>query len=621
MRHCQKLRSSAGIGLALAVLAIGCTEGDEPFVPPMVAPIEVKATVGASGGIIAETHGAFTLSIPVFTFQSPVDVTVSGVVDAPADSRVIPNTVFAIKTNGATLNRGATLSLAYDPAKVPAAMGETSLRLYKLTKDGWTLLANGTGTVDVTAHTVTSTIQDLGVYAVRSVPVHRILLGGAAVNGGLFVGQTASIGVTLYRNEFADVFSDTPLRPVAWKSSAPAIVAVDASGKLTATALGTATITATVEGITAQSTITVLARPPANFARSADWTTFQGNNARNGFADITVDPVVFVERWRKTPSATVQYYNQIVTGGGKLFLVTSEGARQAIALNALGGDVAWQKSLGPVSGSYHPTYDRGSLYFTTTESINALNTTDGSSRFQTPTFGQVPSAAGVLVVGSTLVSVAGSATASGGGGVYGFDVSDGHQLFRNSDVGNGGFTPAAAGGVFYSTANGISTVDAATGAVVRGFTDLRVQSATTPILGSINNLLTQFSFRLTSVDLAAQRVNWDVSADNDIRPVVGNGVVYSALGGAIVARKESDGTQQWSWKPAVPYTTLRSAVLTNNLLFVTITTGADNEGFVYAIDLASHLPVWSFPFPGALSIGDGTLYIAQHGTISAISLR
>jgi len=51
-------------------------------------------------------------------------------------------------------------------------------------------------------------------------------------------------------------------RQVTWSTSAPGVATVDANGRVTAQAGGSATITATIEGTTGRSTITVTATPP-----------------------------------------------------------------------------------------------------------------------------------------------------------------------------------------------------------------------------------------------------------------------------------------------------------------------------------------------------------------------
>jgi outer membrane protein assembly factor BamB len=63
----------------------------------------------------------------------------------------------------------------------------------------------------------------------------------------------------------------------------------------------------------------------------------------------------------------------------------------------------------------------------------------------------------------------------------------------------------------------------------------------------------------------------------------------------------------WSWVPAPSDTEFhRNVVVTKNLVFVS------TDQAVYAIDLVTHKPVWTWPTPGSISLsGDGYLFIVE----------
>ena len=62
--------------------------------------------------------------------------------------------------------------------------------------------------------------------------------------------------------------------------------------------------------------------------------------------------------------------------------------------------------------------------------------------------------------------------------------------------------------------------------------------------------------------------------------------------------------------------------LTNNLLFVSVGGGYDSPGATFAVDLESHLTVWSYPMSGELAIGSqGVLYIVQGPKVAAINVQ
>ena len=104
-----------------------------------------------------------------------------------------------------------------------------------------------------------------GASAVATVTVQQIPVASVAV---LPSAATLVIGGTVTLQTVAYDASANPLsgRSIVWASSASQVATVDASGKVTAIAAGTATVTGTVEGKTASSAITVTVTPVAAVA-------------------------------------------------------------------------------------------------------------------------------------------------------------------------------------------------------------------------------------------------------------------------------------------------------------------------------------------------------------------
>ena len=62
--------------------------------------------------------------------------------------------------------------------------------------------------------------------------------------------------------------------------------------------------------------------------------------------------------------------------------------------------------------------------------------------------------------------------------------------------------------------------------------------------------------------------------------------------------------------------------LVNNVLFVSCSSDFGEAGITYAIDIASHRTVWSYPLSGELSVsGQGVLYIVAGARVAAINLK
>jgi outer membrane protein assembly factor BamB len=84
------------------------------------------------------------------------------------------------------------------------------------------------------------------------------------------------------------------------------------------------------------------------------------------------------------------------------------------------------------------------------------------------------------------------------------------------------------------------------------------------------------------------------------------------------ARAEADGSLLWSWTP--PFAGDRNfnseVLLTDNLAFI-----STNKA-TYAIDLASHQTVWSYPLMGRLALSQsGILYVRGKSQLAAINLK
>ena len=104
-----------------------------------------------------------------------------------------------------------------------------------------------------------------------------ITVTGARVTSIVLARDTATLvaGTTLQLNaNTRDRFGSTLAgRAVAWASSAQGVAQVDAAGKVTAVGPGTAVITASSEGATAQATVTVLPAPIASLTIAPDTAT------------------------------------------------------------------------------------------------------------------------------------------------------------------------------------------------------------------------------------------------------------------------------------------------------------------------------------------------------------
>lgn len=226
------------IPLALSlVLAMSCAATTEP----------VTFDVTPTGGSVSFANGTVTLIFPPGAVTAPVNFTATPVAN-PVGATVVAGTVFDIQPS-MTFSQPVQLFIRYTAGSVPSGVREAEVGIYKLTGSLWTKVA-GT-TVDVIARTVTASITSFSAYGIIGAPVASVVVSPAAPV--LQVAGTAQLTATARDESGAPL----PSRGATWMSSAPAIATVSSSGLVTAVAVGTATMTATSEGVTGTAVVTV----------------------------------------------------------------------------------------------------------------------------------------------------------------------------------------------------------------------------------------------------------------------------------------------------------------------------------------------------------------------------
>jgi outer membrane protein assembly factor BamB len=130
---------------------------------------------------------------------------------------------------------------------------------------------------------------------------------------------------------------------------------------------------------------------------------------------------------------------------------------------------------------------------------------------------------------------------------------------------------------------------------------------------------------LSSFDTDAKSYEWSTPYAYLTVPAVAGGFIYVARNSPMSfdAIDEVTGQVLWSWVPSGHGDTSfhRNVVATRNMVFVS------TDVAVYALDLATRTPVWSYPQPGMLAISaDRTLYIAtgaseSDGRLVAVKMK
>lgn len=191
--------------------------------------------MGAEGGVAKLEDGAIQILVPPGVLSEAVWFTAFPARSVPASPLLVPGTSWEIGPLGTTFSRPVTLTLSYDPARLPAGVGEEGLALYQVLDGTWTLLEYAS--VDPAANTVAGGTLTLGRFGIKGMeltgmevlPTATTLAPGSSVQ--LSAAPRGEDGRTL------------PGRPVTWSTSDPEIATVDSAGVVTGASEGEATIT------------------------------------------------------------------------------------------------------------------------------------------------------------------------------------------------------------------------------------------------------------------------------------------------------------------------------------------------------------------------------------------
>ena len=147
----------------------------------------------------------------------------------------------------------------------------------------------------------------------------------------------------------------SPATGVTWSSSAPSVAEVNASGLVTGSLIGVATIRATASGVTGEASVTVRPGAPARVS------IYAGDGQTGNHGSQLSDPlcVLVMDAAGNVVPGVVATYN-VATGGGTLAAPTApstDGLGIAISgLWNLGSLVGQQTVMASVSGAGSVTF-------------------------------------------------------------------------------------------------------------------------------------------------------------------------------------------------------------------------------------------------------------------------
>ena len=368
-----------------------------------------------------------------------------------------------------------------------------------------------------------------------------------------------------------------------------------------------------------------------------DWSMFQGNAAHTGFVPVVLDPDKFSTRWQQAVSSVPGQNGLLVastaTSDGQLFV---SGDDHLYVLKELDGSTNW-------------SYDFSSLPF---PSVNPASIANGvvyvAAGQQSSTYlFAFKAKSGALVFKSAMssqwenylaptIGVSGIYTDAGTyGGLYGFATSGAERFFATEEQ-TSLWTPAVDANGVYSYTGYLQVNDPVTGAVTHTIADPTFQNYTyviggSPVIGAPGSIFMAnyenslingggIGNTLLNFQTGSDSIAWKVRGDYPSTPAYDKSLLYVANNSPVrlEVRAESDGRLTWSWVPpqAGDVAFISEVLLTKNLVFVSTNLAT------YAVDLSTHLTVWSVPLVGKLSLSkSGVLYIQAADEISAFNVK
>ncbi len=132
---------------------------------PIVFRIEtgLGSRVTPSGGTVTLANGAVTLTLPPGAVPNDVLFTVQPATGFPTTPPTVPGTELEFGPNGIVFAKPVTMTIKYDPSKIPSGMVENKLRIHKLINGVW--VQQNAGQIDLVNKTVSAQVNGFSTYA------------------------------------------------------------------------------------------------------------------------------------------------------------------------------------------------------------------------------------------------------------------------------------------------------------------------------------------------------------------------------------------------------------------------------------------------------------------------
>jgi hypothetical protein len=414
-----------------------------------------------------------------------------------------------------------------------------------------------------------------------------------------------------------------------WTVSPAALASVDA-GQLVTQALTTPRAdldlraSYTFGGVTREAQLTVVCRGDLLTTSTSAWPTYQANARHDGYLPLSLRTADFNKVWSVAVGNGAPL-NPVTAADGRVFCSTYSyfgSGDSFFALDARDGHVMWSKaysafSINPPGCAYGNAYIQTCNHASDTW-LHAYDAATGRVIFNAPHAAQweryyapTPFDGKMYVDGGYY------------GGMYAFDALSGSQQWFLDLPQYDEWTPAVDSSFVYAYLGeynpGLYVARREDAAQIFMIPDSHFEwdgwsMNLAPTLGAHGEVVAIHDGRLIHFNLATRTIDWELARSFQGQPSVAHDLIYAIDGRGMVALDEVTGVQRWSWTPSGFGGLSGTMIVTDTHLF------ASSADSVFALDLASHQRVWSYPAAGALALGNGQLYVAaSSGMLTAIA--
>ena len=342
---------------------------------------------------------------------------------------------------------------------------------------------------------------------------------------------------------------------------------------------------------------------------TGDWPTFGNGPAHTGYFPGGLGNESLSIRWVTNISGLTVPLQQVAVAGGRIYVTGCQyfSSSFAAALNETNGQPVWNYSFAPAYSINPPTYDSGNVFvqrcYPSSANLWSFNATNGAVNWTVPFNAQLEN-----YLAPTVVS--GRVWVEGGynGGMYGFNETNGSQLFFTKLEQIDAWDPTYCNGRIYTCVAGtFREHEPQTGAVLwstnmtwswSGFDMYRT------IVADKGMAYFSGTAGTFAVDLSRRTVAWQVTNTFTGTPAVAHDVVYAVAGSSVLAYSR---TGQYLGSYTADTALAGQPIVTDDVLI----TASSSETYVF--DLCTGNLRQTLPVGGYLSFANGVLYVAGAG--------